>query len=694
MLKGIHPNDRQWAARASLLLPCAAAIAVYVNTLFYGFVWDDFYLIVEDHTVKSFHYLGVIFSHDFFGHQEDDLVYGYFRPLVTLSYAIDYAVWQANPFGFHLTNILLHALSAMLVAAVMLKLSVSRTAAIIAALLFAVHPMHTENSAWISGRTDMIAFVFSLLAMLLHMSSPIDRPCLGRRVGAGVLFGAALLAKEMAVVVLIWIPAIEFICFRREWRPTFRASLPYIGVLGAYLLWRFVVVDVRAPFQPSGVSWFDTVLTAPWTIARYLAWLVFPVGQNAYVQNPYIEGLGDFRLYIGVVVVGALVFAFVRVRKAFPMAACLLVMLGASFLPILNFIRIAGPEDMGDMMAERFLYFPSFPFIALGVICAETLLVRVKNLPQRRFIAYSLTAIVAVSAGWGTMKRNRVWENNEVFYSTTLDASPSALIWCNLANHYIHSAKWKEAKDALDNAEKYFADDYHYFSALALWHAAQHQYEEAIELQEKVAAKVTFGRPAAYNNLAFLYRSVGNFRRAEALLLEVIDNGMGYHDVYFNLAEVYRATGRTGQAVAYYRKALDRRPDNIQTASALGALLIATSDLQGAADVFKEQLQMHRDNPGLLNNLGVVYMKMNRFHRAEETFLEALASDSSYGKARLNLALALRAENRPQEAVMRLQELLKSNPSTAEAKTAMKLLSDLQSPVVSPTVENHKENSL
>ncbi len=682
MLRGSLLNHKErWFRAALWILPGTLAIAVYFNTLFYGFVWDDIYLIIEDHTIKSVEYLGVIFTHDFFGHQEDDLVYGYFRPLVTLSYALDYAIWQANPFGFHLTNVLLHALSSMLVAVVLLKMSFSRGVALASALIFAVHPLHSENCAWISGRTDIVAFLLTLLAMLAHLRRLQDGP--GRRailfkIAAPLAFGAALIAKEMAIVLIVWLPAMEIIGYRRDWKRSFHSLTPYLAMLAVYLLWRFIVVEVRTPFQLPGIGLFETVMSAPWTTTRYLFALILPIDQSAYIQNPYIRSFSDYRLYIGVAVISTLAFAVFRLRKQSPLAVCLSVMLALSFLPILNFVRAAGPEDMGDMMAERFLYFPSFPFIALVAFGMERLLTRVPNLSLRRKAAWALTILATASAGSALMARNRIWQNNELFYRATLETTPSALIWCNLADHYIHEAKWMEAKAALDKAGTYFADDYHYFAALALWYAAQQQYEKAIALQEKVAAKVKYSRPAAYNNLALLYRKVGNYQRAEALLKEVIDNRAAYGDIYFNLAEVYRATDRNALAADFYRKALQKRPDSIQTASALGGLLVDTGDLNGAADVFENQVRLHGDNPGLLNNLGVVAVKMNRLVQAEAIFRKALGIDPSYEKAKLNLASVLSAKGRTDEAVRTLREIVRTNSKSEEAKTASKLLSDLE----------------
>ena len=654
-----------------------AAVGVYANTLTHDFVWDDIALILEDHTVKSLQYIGQIFSSDFFGHHEDDLVYGYFRPMVSLSYLIDYALWQQNPMGYHLTNILLHGGATLLVAYLLLLMRFTRASAFGAALLFAVHPMHTENTAWISGRTDLIAFVLSASAFALHLRArQSSRGVLLKAVGL-LFFAGALFAKEMAVVLIPWLVIENHFMNRRPMVQSLVSALPHTAVLLLYLVWRFGVVDVSVPFQSTNITLWDRLIAAPYTVVRYLAWLVAPIRQSAYVQNPFIEGLGDIRLYVGLFGLGGLTYLFLRLRKGHPLVAGSALMLGVSFAPILNIVAVSAPADMGNAMAERFLYFPSFPLLALLSLGAEAAWRRVgENTRRRRGLAAA--AFLAVTAlAVATIHRNRVWKNNEVFYQTTLASTPSALLWCNLANHYIHQGRIADAEEALSEAKRFFADDYHYLAVQASWFVAQKRYKEAIALQRKVAGEVNRGRAVAYNNLAFLYRATGELDKAEALLQEIIDNKRAYGDVYFNLGAVHEARGEFEKARQRYREALRQRPDSIRYAGALGGLLLRNGAYDAAEKVYRTQLSMHRNNPGLMNNLGLVYKNQGAPNKAIAMFESALREDPAYAKARLNLAAALFSVKRSREAVAALRQIIDTQPTTAEAAKAAELLKSL-----------------
>lgn len=655
----------------------AVALAVYINALSNDFVWDDFCLILEDHTIKTFNYLKYIFSSDFFGHREDDLVYGYFRPLVSLSYAVDYALWQTNPFGYHLTNVILHAVATLLTAVVLGRMGLPRRAVFLAALLFAVHPMHTESVTWIAGRTDVIAFVLAMAAFVGHTTPRTGSWGIAARGTAVACFGAALLAKEMAVAVLPWIVIFDVSVARRSIRRAAQRQIPYGLVLLAYAVWRFFVVDVDVPHQGNAVAVFQAIVSAPWTVVRYLAWLAAPVSQCAYVRNPYMTGLGDIRLYIGLAAVAGAIHLFYRYRHDARHAWLLGLMLAASFVPILNLIKVSAPVDMGNPMSERFLYFPSFPFLALLALGLDALWRRRRDLRLPRIAVGALIVGIVAALSVATVLRNRVWKNNEVFYRATLARTPSALMWSNLANHYMHTGDWEAAKAALEEAGKFFSTDYYYQASMAEWHVAQRQYDEAIRYQKKIAAKAKRGRAVAYNNLAFLYRVTGKLDRAKALLEEIIYNKRGYTDVYFNLGEVHKAGGHLDKAIANYALALERQPDNLRIATALAGAYMKTGRLDRAEAVFKTQLEMHRDNAGLLNNIGVVYKKKKRFAQAVSWFERALEQNPRYTKARLNLADALVAVGKKAAAATELNTLIRENGDTPVGKAAAERLSGL-----------------
>ncbi|MBM3315010.1 hypothetical protein FJY71_04105, partial [candidate division WOR-3 bacterium] len=160
-----------------VLLAVGLAGTVYLPTLRYDFVWDDIALVVENPDLKLASPLP-LFGRSFMQHQSRQELRPdkYYRPLVVASLWFDARVWGPRPFGFHLTNLVLNTAAALLAVLLLLRLFPGRFwPPLLAGLGFALHPAHVESVTFVSGRTDILAAVFVLSALLLLLSWR-DRP--------------------------------------------------------------------------------------------------------------------------------------------------------------------------------------------------------------------------------------------------------------------------------------------------------------------------------------------------------------------------------------------------------------------------------------------------------------------------------------------------------------------------------------
>ena len=188
----------------SALLLLLLAFLPYLNSLADGFVYDDQFQVVANPYVHSFRYLGRIFGGTVWTFQGVGGISNYYRPMMTLAYLACYKLFGPIPFGFHLLNVILHAGVVLLLFAVTRRLFGDHRLALVAAGLFAIHPIHTESVSWIAGVTDLELAFFFLLTFLLYLGLPqaeasgkgLQRQLLV--LGAYVL---ALLSKEQALVL-------------------------------------------------------------------------------------------------------------------------------------------------------------------------------------------------------------------------------------------------------------------------------------------------------------------------------------------------------------------------------------------------------------------------------------------------------------------------------------------------------------
>jgi len=183
---------------------------IYYNSLYGEFVWDDKDLILSHSGyLNDWGNIFSVFAKPFFGKSPT------YRPILIVSFIIDYQLWGPQPFGFHYTNVLLHIMNALLVYLLVFILFKHTYLALFSSLIFATHPIQTEAVAWISGRNDVIVTFFSLLTLIFYI---LWRNLKGAKkvftfIGFLLAFGCVLLTKESGIVLFLLIVLIDC-CFQ------------------------------------------------------------------------------------------------------------------------------------------------------------------------------------------------------------------------------------------------------------------------------------------------------------------------------------------------------------------------------------------------------------------------------------------------------------------------------------------------
>ena len=182
-----------------ILLIIALPLIAFLNTLDNTFVYDDVFTITDNYFIRDWGNIPALFTDDYFKYSGEAT----YRPAVTFSYFIDYSLWHLNPAGFHLTNILLHAVNVVLVYLLVSAISRSRTTAFLTSTLFALHPILTEAVNGISYREDLLATTFFLGSALLFIQSAINQSKIRNYLYPLSLFSylLALCSKEVAITL-------------------------------------------------------------------------------------------------------------------------------------------------------------------------------------------------------------------------------------------------------------------------------------------------------------------------------------------------------------------------------------------------------------------------------------------------------------------------------------------------------------
>ena len=535
-----------------------AAAMVYANTLGNGFVYDDGYYVVGNPAVTG-HGLAQMAR---------PLSNNVFRPLTVGSWAGNWALGGPRPFGFHLVNVLLHAAVALLLYLVLRKLleasAQATNIAFVAALLFAVHPIHTEAVAWITGRSELLAAGFLLAAWLLHL---YEQP-----VGALVCFALALLAKESAVVFLPLVLAGDYA------RGQFKSWARYAGiaaVLAAYL-GTFWLIE-GGGFGEKALSWMDNplaklgpglqignALRVAW---KYLALQAYPATLSSdYSYNAIrLYASGKYLLPAVVAtaaVLGLWVWTIWKKRSAW-------ILVGAIYL--FGFSVTANVlVPTGTIMGERLAYLPSAGFCLLLAL----LWARLESANRR--LAVTLLGLVVLALGVRTLARNRDWKDNLTLYSADVRAVPdSARMHGLLGQEYLRRGELNLAAAELQRAIQIFPEYPQAIENYALAEARLGNDREAREFFEKGLA-LTRKDDSDYNpraiTLAAWLVQHGEDEQALKILNGVIADSPGEARAWANRAVIrYRRREWMG-AREDAERALQLDPANAQAKSLLKAI--------------------------------------------------------------------------------------------------------------------------
>ena len=351
----------------------ALTFAVYIPTLRYQFVHDDRGQIVENPAVHSWHLAPTYFTAHVWAAVMPEELGNYYRPLFLLWLRINDAVFGSQAWGWHLTTILAHALATLLVYLLALRLGIGRDVALLAALIFGLHPAHIEAVAWISGVTEPLLGILLIASFLAYMQSRDERAhVLKWRAISLILFALAILEKETALILPGLLLFYEWI-FRKEWEQrTGVRRLTQWGGEAFGKIWPYIVIIViYVPARIHALKGFSHAITPlstaqlvytwPSLIGFWVCHMIWPAGLSTFYDFPAVTHptVRSFLLpAIFDVFVGLALLACARTSRKVAFFAVWLVL---PLIPLLN-LRVFVANDFAH---DRYLYLPSVGFAIL-----------------------------------------------------------------------------------------------------------------------------------------------------------------------------------------------------------------------------------------------------------------------------------------------------------------------------------------
>lgn len=419
---GANPLARARIPVQLLYLSAALLVTagVYVQAVFFEFVYDDFGQIVYNPQIKSWTLAMSYFKSHVWAQSSNIALY--YRPVFMLWLTANYKLFGLNPLYWHLAAIGLHLFCCILMYFFVLRLTQDRWVAVFAVLLFGLHPAHVESVAWISGATEPLLGVLLLGCLLCYLkerdSGKIE--AYGWQAASLVLASLAVLAKETALIIPALIFSYEWIFHQRGvfgkarlWSSV-RAATPYIVISVLFLVARTLALKSLTPAHTkAGLR--SVLLAWPQVVTFYGAHGLFPVRLSVFynlltVTHP---GLGNFILPVVVLLAVAAILCYASWRS--PVWAFLSVWCAIMLVPILNVTLWNNAENVHD----RYLYLPS---IAVCVMVAS-LRSWHKHL---RYTGAATTALIAIATAYGcvTVLQLHYWQNDYILGQRGVEVSP------------------------------------------------------------------------------------------------------------------------------------------------------------------------------------------------------------------------------------------------------------------------------
>lgn len=531
------------------------SLLVYLPALKNDFIWDDVLYISENMLIRSLSLASISKMLVSF-HASN------WHPLTWLSLAFDYSLWGLDPFGYHLTNILLHGFNALLVFLLTMQLltrgkkvnalasqspkeSLNATTSLIAAgataLLFGLHPIHVESVVWIAERKDLLCSLFSLLTIssyLTYTASPIERNRWSWFILCFVLFIFALMSKPMAVTLPLILVLLDFYPLKRfDLHPvtTVKNLFPLLEKIPFLMLSiASTIITIMAQHAGGAVRSFDSfpldarLLNATRSLVFYLQKIFLPLQLVPFYPFPtdlHFLKLEYFLSGMFVLAITAICLWMLRQGKQLPFTAWSYYVI--TVLPALGIIQVGG-----QAAADRYTYLPSlgiFLLMGLGLSWLHDNggLLKRKMPGGVTFIMLSMATLLSIL----TIQQIRVWNNSEIFWSYVTEVFPfpksDPLVHYNLGNAYATKGKLERAVS---------------------------EYKKALTLKPLYAE--------AHNNLGSVYALQGTFNEAFAEITQALSIRPHYAKAHNNLGNIYLQQGELDKAISQYNQTLAINQDD------------------------------------------------------------------------------------------------------------------------------------
>lgn len=638
-----------------LLILFAIAFILYANTIPNDYALDDSIVITQNVFVQNgIAGIGDIFGKEtftgFFKQKKDLVEGGRYRPLSLVTFAIEQSIWKNNPHVSHLINALIYGLLCVIIFISIKKIlenidrrDLSIPVAFIAALLFAVHPLHTEVVANIKGRDEILSLLFSLSA-IIYVFRYFETNQLLNAIGAGILLFLGLLSKENAVTMPVLTGVVIFLSYNRKLKKQYLiATLFLFAACLLYFIIRNNVIGshtgklpdelMNNPFLHADQS--QKLATIYYTLLLYLKLLVFPYPLT-YDYYPYHIKLQEwsnpfvlFSLLIYLLMTVFSVYYFVKRKYKISVLAILIYLI--TILPLSNLMI-----NTGSFMNERFVFFGSIGFCLLAAFGIYQLLISSKEKKLHKVTGVAILTVILVLFSVRTIARNSNWKDNFTLFLHDVQISSGSAKGNVTAGGTILEKATEETdpqkkREYLDQSinylEKALSIYPNYVDALLLAGNAYFQRDMDFDKADICYTRIfelASAYDLAFSNYKIILASVKENEVKKKGYLKIISYRPNDFEANCELGSIYgKVYNNLDSAIFYLERAVRLKPNNKDANRDLGVAYGMKGQPEKSVQYFEKTVQLDPNDPSNYINLGLSYQQLGIIDKANKQFMIA-----------------------------------------------------------------------
>ena len=673
---------------------------LYSNTLFNDFVYDDNFQIKENFWIRDLRFIPQMFLKDVWNFRSPDWISNYYRPMMHVIFLLSYQIFSLKPWGYHLVNILFHAgvsIMVFLVTGELLKHlksdelpknNVFLSIPFVTAIIFAIHPIHSEVVAWISAIPDLSYSLFYLLGFYFYIKFK-DGSKISYTISI-ICFLFSMFCKEPAVTFIFIIFLYDFIRKKEGYSSqSLEEYVPFIMAFIIYMGFRFhALKGLTAYHSHSGLS----IINIFPLFVDYIIKIFAPFNLSIFYVFHSIKQIYEIKGIISLLIIFLYVFLLIISYKKNKLFFFGLIFFVIPLLPAL-YIPVLGENPFAD----RYMYLPLFGF----AFCISMIICKLIVVPKYRFPIIIIIISIGLVFSYLTIKRNKVWKNELTLWTDTVNKSPE---WrrgvIQLAIAYSKTGDIDNAIELLQKLVKTSPDDYEGYSQLGVMFALKNRFDDAIEmygkaieknpkdyysffnignafynkgLKEKAleafnnAIKLNPKMAEAYVNAGIVLAELGQIEKANDDFKKALDLKPGLVQAYYNLGNYYQLKGNLDDALKNYKYALKINPDYLKARVKLAKILIFKSSLNEANEHLNIILKNDTKDITIRYNLGEIFYSLGQFDQAIKEFKYVLLQEPENVQALFNLGTLYYKKRMIDESILKYQEVIKYEPDHIDA---------------------------